>query len=97
MSLSNTPVFKITGILSSPPSERYEIAQQTSTKISSKSFSIRTLANDGTALLTLSKFGAGLPLHKFERVQLAFLTNDDPGFAWSRMAAIGSTAPAKIT
>lgn len=95
--LGRTLVYRITGILSSPPSERYDIAQHTSIRISSTSFSIRTFASEGIALLTFSKLGAGLPLHKFERVQLAFLTNDDPGCALSKISAIGFMAPALIT
>lgn len=85
------------GILSSPPSDRYDTAQHTSINISSTSFSIRTLARDGTALLTYSKLGAGLPLHRLESVQLAFLTKDEPGFALSRMVEIGVITPAYIT
>ena len=88
---------KIIGILSSPPSDKYDIAQQTSIKISSTSFSIRTLARDGIALCTFMKLGAGLPLQRFDNVQLAFLTNDEPGYALSRISAIGLIAPALMT
>lgn len=96
-SLGSTPVCKITGILSSPPSDRYDIAQQTSIKISSISFSFRTLARDGIALYILWKSGVGLPLQKFESVQLAFLTKLLPGYALSKIFAIGLIAPAYIT
>jgi len=78
-SLGRTFVDRITGILSSPPSDRYDIAQQTSIRMSSTSFSMSTLDSEGIALLTLEKSGAGLPLQKLERVQLAFLTKLDPG------------------
>jgi hypothetical protein len=73
------------------------MAQHTSIKISSTSFSMRTLARDDTALWTRLKFGAGLPLHRFDKVQLAFLTNDDPGWALSKIFEIGAIAPALIT
>mgnify|MGYP001564489405 CR=1 FL=1 len=88
---------KIIGILSSPPSERYDIAQQTSTKISSWSFSIRTFANDGIALFTLLNSGGGLPLQKLDNAQEAFLTREVPGYALSNTRAIGSTALVAIT
>ena len=58
---------------------------------------MRTLASDATALLTLLKSGAGLPLQKFDSVQLAFLTKLDPGYALSSMLEMGLTAPALIT
>jgi hypothetical protein len=74
-----TPDLMIIGILSSPPSERYDIAQHTSIRMSSTSFSIRILERVGIALATLLKGGQGLPLQRFERVQLAFLTKDEPG------------------
>ena len=65
--------------------------------MSSTSFSMRTLANEPMALATLVKSGAGRPLQRFERVQDAFLTNEDPGCALSRIEAIGSIAPSAIT
>lgn len=45
-----TLVERIIGILSSPPSDKYDIAQHTSMRISSTSFSINTLAKEGIAL-----------------------------------------------
>jgi hypothetical protein len=48
-------------------------------RISSTSFSTKTLAREDIALIIFEKGGAGLPLHKLERVQDAFLTNEDPG------------------
>jgi hypothetical protein len=47
--------------------------------MSSTSFSIRILERVGIALATLAKGGQGLPLQRFDRVQLAFLTKDEPG------------------
>lgn len=79
INLGKTLVPKITGILSSPPSDKYDIAQHTSTKISSWSFSIRTFDKEGIALFTLLKSGGGLPLQKFESAHDAFLTKDEPG------------------
>jgi len=61
--------------------------------MSSTSFYISTFARDETARSTLPKGGAGLPLQRFERVQLAFLTKDEPGTALSRMSAIMGMAP----
>ena len=58
---------------------------------------MRTLANESMALTTLSKAGAGRPLQRLARVQLAFLTKDDPGCALSNMSAIGLIAPCSIT
>lgn len=75
----------------------YENAQQMSPIISSESFSISTLARDGMHLATFFKSGEGLPLHKFESVQLAFLMKVLPGYALSKNSAIGTTAPALIT
>ena len=43
------------------------------------------------------KAGGGLPLHKLESVQLAFLTNEDPGYVPSKISDIGLIAPAFIT
>jgi len=65
--------------------------------MSSRSFSINTLARDGIALFTLSKLGAGLPLQRLDSVQLAFLTKDEPGGALSKIAEIGLIAPEEIT
>ena len=96
-SLGKTPVPKIHGILSSPPSERQDIAQQTSTKISSTSFSMRTFDRDVIALSTLLNEGDGLPLQRLLSVQLAFLTKEEPGWALSRISAIGLIAPSCIT
>ena len=45
------------------------------------------------ALYIFKKGGAGLPLHKLERVQDALRTNEDPGWDLSRICAMGSTAP----
>lgn len=56
-----------------------------------------TFAREGTALITFLKSGGGLPLQKFDKVQLAFLAKLLPGEARSRMLEIGFTAPAQIT
>jgi hypothetical protein len=71
----------------------YHIAQQTSVKISSISFSISTFVRLAMQLFTFSKSGAGLPLHKFESVQLAFLTKLLLAGILSSKLAIGNTAP----
>jgi hypothetical protein len=73
------------------------MAQHTSIRMSSTSFSITTLAREGMARCTLWKSGGGLPLHRLDRVQLAFLTNDEPGIALSRISEMGATAPALMT
>jgi hypothetical protein len=44
-------------------------------------------------LFTFSKSGAGLPLQKFESVQLAFRTKLLPAGILSSKFAIGNTAP----
>jgi len=74
-----------------------EIAQQTSPRISSASFSIKTLANEVIHLATNLKLGLGRPLQRFESVQLALRVNELPGVALSNKSAIGTTAPALIT
>ena len=95
--LGSTLVYISIGICVLPPSLMYDIAQQISVRISSESFCIKTLARLGIHLLTCSKFGAGLPLQKLAKVQLAFLTKLQlPGMR-SSMLAIGFTAPALIT
>jgi hypothetical protein len=76
-----------------PPSLIYDIAQQMSVKISSISFSISTFVRLGMHLFTFSKSGAGLPLQKFESVQLAFRTKLLPAGILSSKFAIGNTAP----
>ena len=54
---------------------------------------MRTYAKEDTARATLAKCGAGLPLHRFDKAQLAFLTNEDPGMALSRISEINGIAP----
>ncbi len=66
-------------------------------RISSTSFSTRTFAREEMALWILENCGAGRPLHRLERVHEAFLTKEDPGWAESRMVAMGSTAPSLST
>ena len=95
--LGKTLVFKIRGIWVTPPSLMYEKAQQMSEIISSVSFSINTLASDGIHLAIFLYWGAGLPLHKFDRVQLAFLVKVLPAGDLSSKLAMGSTALAPMT
>ena len=82
--LGKTLVYNKVGNCSAPPSEIYDMAQQTSPMISSESFSISTLARLNVARFIFSKSGAGLPLHRFDRVQLAFRTKVLPAGARSK-------------
>lgn len=95
--LVNTPHSIMRGIALFPLSEMYDIAQQMSPIISSWSFWIKTRAREGKHRFTFWMSGAGRPLQKFDKVQLAFLVNDWPVWTWSSRSAIGSTAPAAIT
>ena len=54
---------------------------------------MRTFAKESTARETLANCGDGLPRHKFESVQLAFLTKEDPGMALSKISEIKGIAP----
>jgi hypothetical protein len=87
----------INGIACLPLSEIYDIAQQMSPITSSWSLLIRTRDSEGKQRETNSILGAGRPLQKLDRVQLAFLVNVSPVVTWSRRSAIGFTAPAAIT
>lgn len=56
-----------------------------------------TFASALTPVLTLLKLGDGLPLQKFDNVQLAFLVKLEPASELLSIVAIGSTALAEIT
>lgn len=87
----------ISGILFGPPSVKYESAQQMSVITSGELFCSKILHRDGIALAIMKEFAAGLPLHKLESAQLAFLQKLVPILQLSRRSEINATAPESIT